>query len=513
MTSTQTVDAIVIGSGIGGLCCAALLARYGLEVMVCERHTIPGGAAHSFERDGYIFDSGPSLYSGLSYRPSSNPLRFVLDAVGEDLHWATYTTWGCCLPEGDFPAPVGVDAFAEILTELCGSEAATQWRQLQKIMQPLGAATLALPTSAARYDWGAALTLGRCLAQMLPHLGSAVQLTGDFSQVIKGVITEPFLRNWLDLLCFLLSGLPAQGTSAAEMAFMFAEWYRPEVVLDYPMGGSGAIIAALVRGLEKYGGQLRLGATVAEILADGHRATGIRLQNGEVVHARQAVISNASIWDTLGLLEEQVLPRKFRRDRLATQPCPSFMHLHLGIDAAGLPDDLHCHYIFVEDWERGVRAPQNVIAISIPSLLDPSLAPPGKHTIHAYTPATEPYELWAGLDRRSAEYAEQKEARSQILWQALERVIPDIRDRTETRLIGTPLTHERFLNIHRGSYGPEIPATQGVFPNALTPLSGLLLCGASTFPGIGVPAVAASGIAAANTLVPVQQHLDLLQNT
>lgn len=61
---------LVIGSGIGGLSCAALLAHYGFEVIVCESHTIPGGAAHGFERNGFRFDSGPSLYSGLSQRPS-----------------------------------------------------------------------------------------------------------------------------------------------------------------------------------------------------------------------------------------------------------------------------------------------------------------------------------------------------------------------------------------------------------------------------------------------------------
>ena len=63
----SNTEFFVIGSGIGGLCCAALLAHYGLEVIVCESHTIAGGAAHSFQRDGFIFDSGPSLYSGLSY--------------------------------------------------------------------------------------------------------------------------------------------------------------------------------------------------------------------------------------------------------------------------------------------------------------------------------------------------------------------------------------------------------------------------------------------------------------
>jgi phytoene dehydrogenase-like protein len=67
---------------------------------------------------------------------------------------------------------------------------------------------------------------------------------------------------------------------------------------------------------------------------------------------------------------------------------------------AGLPEDLEIHHIIVKDWEAGVTAQQNVVLISIPSVLDPGLAPPGKHTLHAYLPATEPYELWAGLDRK-----------------------------------------------------------------------------------------------------------------
>jgi phytoene dehydrogenase-like protein len=84
-------DVIVIGSGIGGLCCGALLARYGFKVTLCESHTIPGGAAHGFERQGFSFDSGPSLYSGMSYRPSTNPLRHVLDALDETVTWANST--------------------------------------------------------------------------------------------------------------------------------------------------------------------------------------------------------------------------------------------------------------------------------------------------------------------------------------------------------------------------------------------------------------------------------------
>jgi hypothetical protein len=84
------------------LSCVALLARYGFDVAVCESHSIPGGAAHGFDRGRYRFDSGPSLYSGMSYSPSPNPLRQVLDAIAESPEWATYDTWGCHLPEGQF---------------------------------------------------------------------------------------------------------------------------------------------------------------------------------------------------------------------------------------------------------------------------------------------------------------------------------------------------------------------------------------------------------------------------
>jgi phytoene dehydrogenase-like protein len=86
------VDMVVTDSGIAVLSCAVLLARYGFEVMVCESLTIASGAAHSFKRDGFKFDSGPLLHSGLSYCPSSNLLRQVLDFIGKELPCLNYKT-------------------------------------------------------------------------------------------------------------------------------------------------------------------------------------------------------------------------------------------------------------------------------------------------------------------------------------------------------------------------------------------------------------------------------------
>lgn len=72
-----------------------------------------------------------------------------------------------------------------------------------------------------------------------------------------------------------------------------------------------------------------------------------------------------------------------------------------------------------------------------------------------------------------------QEERSQVLWQSLERVIPDIRDRAELVQVGTPLTHERFLNRYRGTYGPAISAASGTFPGPGTPIKGLYRCASS----------------------------------
>lgn len=508
MTKTNP-DIVIIGSGIGGLCCGAMLARYGLDVTVCESHSIPGGAAHAFERNGYKFDSGPSLYSGLSYSPSPNPLRQVLDAVEEDIEWVNYYSWGCFLPEVTIDAGVGSEEFKHILKKLRGEEAVKEWEELLKAVAPLSEAVMKLPTAALRWDLGAIFTVGGYAPSLLPYIGSASKLTGAFDQVTQGIVKDPFIYNWLNLLCFLLSGLPLEQTSAAEVAFMFADWYRPNVALDYPVGGSGAIIDALVRGMEKFGGKLRLNSHVSEILVENQRAVGVKLRNGEEIRTNQGVVSNASVWDTMKIIPPQAIPNDYRQARENTPACDSFLHLHLGIDGTGLEDKIGCHYVVLKNWE--ITAPQNLVAVSIPSVLDPSLAPEGKHCIHVYTPATEPYELWANLDRRSEAYQQQKQERAEVMWLALEKIIPDIRDRTELTLVGTPLTHERYLRRDRGSYGPALIAGKETFPGPQTPLNGLFCCGDGTFPGIGVPAVAASGMGLANTLVSVPQHLELLK--
>lgn len=504
----STTDVIVIGSGIGGLCCAALCARAGLEVVVLEAHGHAGGAAHGFERQGYHFESGPSLWSGLGRWPSANPLAQILRALDQPLEVVSYRDWDVLCPEGHLRVGVGAEGFERVVADLRGPAVVEEWRRFAAVLKPIAAAADALPLLALPSNGLDGLgPLLRRSGRLLPHLPALRHLSGAFGPLVDRHLQDPFLRHWVDLLCFLISGMPMVDTNAAAMATLFGEWFDPEACLDFPRGGSAAVVAALVRGLEAHGGALRLGARVQQVVVEDDRAVGVVLANGEQWRANH-VVSNADAWSTAALLPEAVVPA-WRRQRLQTPACGSFLHLHLGFDAAGL-EDLPIHTVWVGDWDRGVQAERNAVVVSIPSVLDPALAPPGHHVLHAYTPANEPWHLWADLDRGSEAYAQLRQQRCALFWQVLEQRIPDLRSRCHLVMEGTPLTHRHFLSVHQGSYGPALSAAKGLFPGVQTPLKRLLHCGASTFPGIGIPPVAASGAMAAHAITGRAAQRELL---
>jgi carotene isomerase len=488
-------DVIVIGSGIGGLVAAGLLARYGRRVLVCESHAIAGGAAHSFSRRGFHFDSGPSFYCGLSDPDSLNPLRQVLDLLEESVPAIAYDPLGHYhFPECTIPIYGDRHRYREELARIT-PQGAEQFLRLEQRLFHLYHALRGIPAVALRADLRLVpLLLTRYLPAVLRLLPQLAAIQGSVADLMQD-ITDPWVRRLVDLECFLLSGLKAEATIAPEVAFMVGERHRSWI--DYPIGGSGAIVQAFVRGLQRWGGTLRLNAHVERILLESGRVVGVRLRNGEILHA-PIVISNASLWDTCThLLQPEELPPSYRQQALNIPAVDSFMHLHLGIAAGGL-EHLTGHHVVVHDSQQDITTPGNTCMISIPSVWDSTLAPPGHHVVHAYT--LEPWTGW----QRDANYEQRKRDLAQPLYRALERIIPDIRQRLVLELIGTPLTHAHYLRRYRGTYGPAIAAGQGSFPSCHTPIPGLYRVGDSTMPGIGVPAVVASGVLCANTLVDIK---------
>ena len=275
-------------------------------------------------------------------------------------------------------------SFLAVLRDLRGPAAANEWLGFLKAIEPLCRAARSLPLLALRPGLGSALTLGP--GGGLELLGRAPQLSalgGAFGPLVHRHLQDPFLVHWVELLSFLISGLSLDHTSAAAMATLFGEWFEPQACLDYPVGGSAAVVAALVRGIERHGGALRTGAAVREILVEGNRAVGVRLRSkagDAIVRARRGVICSASPWDTVELLPPQALPGRWRRRQAATPACGSFLHWHLALRGGEELADLPMHCVWVGDWTRGIDAERNMVVLSMPSRLDPGLAPDRKST-------------------------------------------------------------------------------------------------------------------------------------
>jgi len=504
----ENPEIIVIGSGIGGLCCAGLLAKGGKKVLVVEAHSKPGGAAHSFERNGYKFESGPSLWSGLGTWPTTNPLGQVLKALNQKVDIIKYHDWNVQIPEGNYRIGVGDKGFADQINSISGKDAIKEWENFNKVIKPIGAAANSIPLLTLNQNKETVFQLLKRSKKLLPHLKSFKYLGGAFGGLVDEHLKDPFLRNWVDLLCFLISGLTKDETNAAAMATLFDDWFKKDAYLEYPKGGSESIVNALLEGFYSFGGQLRLNSKVNQIIVKGKKAIGISLDNGEEIYSNH-IVSNADIWNTIDLLPKNVA-QEWRTDRGKTPKCKSFLHIHLGFNAEGL-ENIPIHSIWVNDWSRGITAERNVVVLSIPSTLDQSLAPANKHILHGYTPANEPWDKWENIKPNTKEYLKIKEKRCSIFWEPIKRLIPDIEERIEIKLLGTPLTHQKYLNAKNGSYGPALSAAQGLFPGNKTPIKNLLLCGSSTFPGIGIPPVAASGASAANTILGSKYQRNLIE--
>ena len=487
-------DVIVIGAGVGGLVTASQLAAKGAKVLVLERYLIPGGSGGSFKREGYTFDVGASMIFGFGEKGHTNLLTRALADVGQ--HCDTIPDPAQLeyhLPGGlNVAVDRNYEQFLADLSALFPHEAKgirafydTCW-QVFRCLDAMPLLSLEDPAYLAKVFFKAPLAC----------LGLARWLPVNVGDVARQHISDPALLKFIDMECFCWSVMPADLTPMINAGMVFSD--RHAGGINYPKGGVGVIAAKLVAGLESQGGAIRYKARVTQVLLENNTAVGVKLASGEELRARR-VVSNATRWDTFGALVDAAhTPKAETTWRRRYKPSPSFLSLHLGIDAQIVPQAYHCHHLLLERWEE-MEAEQGVVFVSMPTLLDPELAPAGRHIVHAFTPSS--MEHWQGLT--PAAYRAKKQADADRLIGRLEAILPGLSGAIRHREVGTPRSHRRFLGRMGGSYGP-IPALRlpGLLPMPFnrTGISGLYAVGDSCFPGQGLNAVAFSGFACAHRI-------------
>ena len=487
-------DVIVIGSGIGGLVTASQLAAKGARTLVLERYLIPGGSGGSFRREGYTFDVGASMIFGFGDKGHTNLLTRALADVGEHCD----TVPDPAQLEYHLPGGLNVavdrdyEAFIARLSELFPHEAKgirafydTCW-QVFNCLDAMPLLSLEDPAYLAKVFFKAPLAC----------LGLARWLPFNVGDVARQHIKDEQLLRFIDMECFCWSVMPADLTPMINAGMVFSD--RHAGGINYPKGGVGVIAEKLVSGLESHGGEIRYKARVTEVLLDNGQAVGVKLASGEEIRARR-VVSNATRWDTFGqLVDTAHTPKAETTWRRRYKPSPSFLSLHLGVEASVIPEGCHCHHLLLEDWSA-MEDEQGVIFVSIPTLLDPSLAPEGRHIVHTFTPSD--IKAWSKLS--PADYKAKKANDAARLITRLEAILPGLSAGIRHQEIGTPRTHRRFLGRMGGTYGP-IPALRlpGLLPMPFnrTGLPNLYCVGDSCFPGQGLNAVAFSGFACAHRI-------------
>ena len=327
-------------------------------------------------------------------------------------------------------------------------------------------------------------------------LGLVKYLPQNAGDIARRYISDPELLKFIDMECYCWSVVPAGKTPMINAGMVFSD--RHYGGINYPKGGVGTISEKLVEGLEKFGGEIQYKARVTNILMEQGKAVGVRLADGKEYRAKR-IVSNATRWDTFEkLLTNNPLPKKEEKWQQRYEKSPSFLSLHLGVKSEVLPIGTECHHVLLEEWET-MEDEQGTIFVSIPTLLDPSLAPPGHHIIHTFTPSY--INEWEGLSKQ--EYSQKKEAAASHLIKRLEKIFPGLVDGLDYQEVGTPRTHRRFLGRNDGTYGPipsrKLPGLLGM-PFNRTVIPGLYCVGDSTFPGQGLNAVAFSGFACSHRI-------------
>lgn len=497
----ETFDVVVIGSGIGALTTAAELASKGVSVLVLEKYLIPGGSSGYFEREGYRFDVGASMIFGFGEDGTTNLLTRALAAVGKKLETRPDPTQvRYHLPGGlDVRTHRDYEAFVAELTEKFPHEK-EGIRHFYDACWSVFDSLNCMPLKSLEEP---AYLLKVFAAHPLACLNLVRFIWRNAGDIARQKIKDPELLKFIDMECYSWSVASADMTPMINAGMVFAD--RHYGGINYPVGGVGRISEEMVDGIrEQEGCAVRYGARVTKVLfGDAGEAVGVKLADGSRISAKK-VVSNSTRWDTFGgLIPEEQVPADEKLFRERYVKSPSFFSMHIGVREDALRVDMSeeggmdCHHIMLNDWGdlETAEGAAGTLFLSIPTVLDKSIAPEGRHIFHVFTPSW--MDEWQGLT--GAEYEAKKKAHSERLIARLEeRLFPGLSEGIEFIEAGTSRTHRRFLGRVDGSYGPvaarKLPGLI-TMPFNRTSIDGLYCVGDSCFPGQGLNAVAFSGFA------------------
>lgn len=511
MSGAGTYDAIVIGGGHNGLVAAAYLARAGKKVIVLERRHVLGGAAVSEQVfPGFTFSVFSYVVSLL--RPE---IIRDLELPKHGLHILPLESTLTPLPNGDYLAtwadpdltrreiarhsPKDAEAFVEF---------GHLMHHMARAVKPLLGMVPPDPTSLSPRDLAGMLRLGGHLRSLGPDRVHALFKLLTMS-------SADYLDEWFE--CEPLKATKAasgiigtlMGPRSPGSAYVLLHHYMGEIdgvfrAWGFARGGNGSVSGAIASAARSFGATLRTEAPVRQVLVRNGRAVGVVLENGDELRAPVVISSLDARRTYLELLQPQELPeevvRQVRRIRyrgssgkvnLALSELPNFIclpgdgpHLRGAISISPSVDYLERAY---DDAKYGAFSRRPYMDIVIPSLLDPNMAPPGRHVMSIFVQYA-PYHLEGGWTD------ERREAFGDAVIDTLSEYAPNLKSAILHRQVLTPLDIERTLGLSEGNIFQGELALQQLFflrPFAhwsgyRTPIRGYYQCGSGTHPGGGV---------------------------
>jgi phytoene dehydrogenase-like protein len=518
---TQRYDAVIVGGGHNGLVSAAYLARAGLRTLVLEQNPYLGGAASTVEVvPGFRFSQMSYVVSLLRpeiIRELELP-RHGLDILPLD---GTFTP----LRPGDGPRAGGGDYVWRVNDHgrtvrelrrwsLSDAEAYEEYGQLMVEMAKFIKPILGIvPPDLTGRDPRELLPLGGLLRDFgrLPQRQQAV-----FVQLMT-MSAADFLDQWFetDPLKATMSASGIIGTflgvRSPGTAYVLLHHYMGEIdgafrAWGIPKGGTGGISSAIGAAARALGAEIRTDACVTRIAVRDGRATGVVLESGDKV-AASVVLASTDVRRTfLTLLEPGTLEPGFEAEvrrfkfrgssgkvNLAVDRLPDFSCLpgdgeHLRGAISFSPSVVEMERAY-DDAKYGRWSARPYIDMIIPTLVDPTMAPPGKHVISCFVQYA-PYHLAPELGT----WDDNREAFGDTVIDRIAEFAPGIRDSIIGRQVLTPLDIERTTGLSEGNiFAGELSLEQLFFSRPVpgyarfrTPIRDLWLCGSSTHPGGGI---------------------------